>query len=211
MGWVAVENFNSYTAATDLAGANGGTGWGGAWVDAGGGTWTTENALSGGEGGIMARTIAAIANTRYTRALTTATPMGIVQWRMRTTKIPNAFMGFTLRSGGSNRCLVRFGASGNIEIYDDWSGSYITVAGYDVDEWHICVIEFDAATGYRARAANSEYTRWCMPTGGFTTIDAVMLDQSATNGPISFFVDDIRAADDRAYASGWTASDGFDG
>jgi hypothetical protein len=212
VGWVAVENFNSYSSATDLAGQNGGTGWGGAWVDAGGGTWTTEFALSGGEGGLTARCISASANTRYTRALATPTAMGTIQWRMRITKLPTGFMGLTLRSGGVSVCLVRLGPTGEVEIYDGLTATYVLFSLYSLDEWVVCALEFDSNKGYRVRAYNNDYTPWYLPSGGlFSTIDGVMLDSSATNGPITIYIDDIRAADDRVFALGWTASDNFDG
>jgi len=192
---ISTDNFDSYTPTNDLNTLNGGSGWTGAWAKITGGAMTIETAPAGGQGGNAVRSISATVDTQYSRAVTAIT-VGTVRFRMRTTIAnPNNFSGAVLRESTNGRMYIRFGPTGNLEIYNNTGATYESIQAYSVDTWYTIDINFDNAAQpnlYRAAVGGGAYTAYKTVNGGsYTNVDDMMLDDSATNAH-TFWVDDIR-------------------
>lgn len=197
MAWVATENFDSYSIGANLNTQNGGSGWTAAWAVTSG-TITTETAPAGGQGGLAARNNVQ-ATTRYSRTFT-GVSTGIVSWRMRLSV--NSFtsndIGFRLAKTtiGDWRCAVQFGATGNIEIWNNDVAGFQTIQAYSANTWYTGEIELNSvsqANKYRARIDGGTWTDWKTVLGGtLTDVDMVALEDQATGDPHEMWWDDIK-------------------
>lgn len=196
MAWTATEDFESYTIGNNFAGGTGGSNWTGAWTDRGGSTWTVETGPTGAEGTKSARCIATSNNTNYSRDYT-AISEGSASWQMRlSTTTPNADQGVFLGTTVSGKMFVRFGSTGNIEMYDGDLVGWASIQAYSADTWYRIDVEFDAAgqpNKYRVRVDSGTWTAWTTVYGStYETVERLTMENSSTNAH-TFWVDDIRA------------------
>jgi len=203
MAFISTEDFDSYSIADDLNGKTGGTNWSDAWAGTVA-TWSIQTAPSGGQGGLAAKNT--VANDTMLRNFTAIT-VGTVSIRMRCSITnPNDFLGGVLRdSGGTPRMFVRFGPTGNVEIYDSGIASYVSIVAYSADTWYTVDIDFDTVAQpnlYRARVDGGTYSGYKTVDGGsYANIQCIRLDASAT-GTRDFWVDDIKPPSERRWILG---------
>lgn len=194
--WTATDDFDGYTTSADLDTQSGGANWAAAWAKLSGGAMTIETAPAGGQGGKAVRSQSATVDTQYDRTITaiTAGTMGI---RMRCSITnPNDNVAVKLKDGAVVYMAVRFGPTGNFEIFNLNVYESMGVS-YSVDTWYTVEIDFDDAAQpnlYRARINGGTYTAYKTVNGGdYAQIDRINLDDSATNAHTAWF-DDIGLA-----------------
>jgi len=192
--FISVETFDSYSTSSDLLGANGGSGWTGAWTAGGGGDWIVGTAPAGGQGGNAVKNVGVNA-FEMIRGFTAITS-GTASWRAYLTITnPDDFMGVVLMEGATGKMFVRLGPAGNVEIYDSAIPAYVTVAAYSASTWVTIDIDFNAGTQpnlYRARVNNGTYSGYkTVETGSYTNIDGIRLESTDT-GVRDFWIDDIK-------------------
>lgn len=150
--WVAEEDFE-YTP-NGLAGSNGGTGWGGAWVESGGvGHIVTDQYYSGAS---ALKTNDASTAMYATRQLASSITDGTIYIAMRKSvnNVDN-WVTFDLRDNASNiRGRIKLDDNGKIILLYD-ANSWLDIDDYVANQWYVIAIEFDTTIGsfgeYRAR------------------------------------------------------------
>jgi len=199
MTWTATENFDSYTAPEDLAGKDGGTGWGGAWTNIGAGPdlWTVQVAPSGGQGGNSAASVNPTTNeVRYERPISSAQTAGKVTWRMRTSATPDADESMLRLGDGpaTPKLAIQMAANGNIQILNNTT--WDTIQAFSIDTWYTMEIEFDnpgQPNTYRARIDAGSWTDWKTVMGAtYTSISHLQINSPVTGGVRTFYIDDIK-------------------
>lgn len=194
MTWIATDNFDSYSTGQNLDSDNGGSNWSAAWVQVSGGTMTVETAPAGMSGNAV-RSLTATANTKYSR-LMAGINAGMVTFKMQISITdPNDFVGVVLRDADEvGYMFVRFGPTGNLEIFDNGLGDYQSLGTYSADTTYTIDIEFDdnvQPNNYRARVDGGTFSNWFQVNGGsYTTIERFAFDDSATNAHTVWY-DDI--------------------
>jgi len=196
MAFTAIENFDSYSIADDLNTKFGGSDWSSSWSGTAA-TWSIQTAPAGGQGGLAAKNTVIGSDMRRDF---TSTQAGTVSVGMRTSITnPDDFLGVVLRqtTGGTARMYVRFGPTGNIEIYDHGTTSYVAIVSYSANTWYTVDIDFDNVAQpnlYRARVNQGTYSAYKTVDGGsYSDIATIRLDGSAT-GTRDFWIDDIKSA-----------------
>lgn len=173
--FIATEDFESYSVAAELNGGSGGTNWTGNWTGTSG-QWTVQTAPSGMTGK-AARNEAV--STPIRRSFTAITA-GPISFKMRTnTATPGEFCGCVLEESGTPRMYVRFGPTGNIEIYNETAMAYQTIAAYSANTVYTITIDFDDAAQpdlYRAKVDAGSYTAYKGTAGAYTNIGTVRLE-----------------------------------
>lgn len=196
MAWSATENFDSYSAGTELTGS-GGTGWSAAWARYNGtGTITNETAPAWMTS--IAARHNATAGASYRRSLTTAVTVGTVRFVMSiSTTTPSDFAGVILQDTSAGKMYCKFGTT-DIQVFNNDTGVYESVfAGYSVDTAYTIDFDFDnvaQANKYRVRVNNGTYSAWKTVNGGtYTSITQFAIDASLTNNPHTFWAEAIAA------------------
>lgn len=182
MAWTATEDFESYSADTDIDGASGGTNWSGNWAKSAG-LFAVRTAPAGGLTGKVAANDASAA-AGYSRAFSSITA-GSVRIRMQSSDAGVDGGPLFLAESGGGRMYVKFDAD-EIKAFNHGVG-YVTVASvadntaYDVD------IEFDSSgqpNQYRVRVDEGTWTSWLTVNGGsYTNVNSLNVD---FNGPRTF-------------------------
>jgi len=144
MAWVAIEDFNGLSDATNLAGqsGSGASGWSAAWVNSATNLIrsTTDQAFDGSSA--SAEVVSGGGNTFYTRTLTTSiSGSGVVYIAMRRTANNSGENAFSLRSSGGNRCGVVMNSAGNLTVGGE------TLVAYSTNTWYVIRITFDVGAG----------------------------------------------------------------
>jgi len=190
--FVSTENFDSYTTGANLNGSSGGTGWGNNWSGTNG-EWTVETAPAGMSGKAARNTIV---NGVMQRGLSASITAGTVRVNMQISITnPNDFMGVVLQDSGlTARMYVRFGPTGNLELYDSGTTSYVSFGTYSANTTYTIDIDFDDSAQpdkYRARVNGGTYSGYKTVDGGaYSNIGGVRIDGSAT-GTRTLWIDDI--------------------
>lgn len=182
MAWVATDSFDTYSNG-DLNGANGGSGWSGAWS----GDTSYDVQSTTFYDGTKAVTCAGV-NVDMVRSLTTPVTAGIVKVALRSTQFANNVGGFVLRDGGANRIRVTLEA-GAIRLQNGaQSVSADIVASASANTWYEIHVEIDAAND-RARArlvGDAAWGSW-ITVEAFTDIDEVRVTTASdTSGSMLF-------------------------
>lgn len=184
MAWIAEDNFNSYSNG-DLGTLNGGTGFSAGWVD-NGGTISVADTPANFEGN-KGVTASASASAIYDRALTSTVTAGTAYIHMKSSSASSIFF-FILTEGGNGRMYIKFDSDGNIKIFSNGSGTYITLCAYQVDTWYEIAIDFNTATNansYRASVNGGAYSSYYTVSGGsLTNIGGVRLERDNTAGNV---------------------------
>lgn len=143
MAFVSEENFDSYADEANLAGASGGSGWGGNWTNGAVNLIRSDTAITY-QGAAAARVITSGGgNTFYTRLLTSAiSDNGITYVAMHKSVNNAGENAFTLRSSVGQRCNITMNASGNVT-----SQGTTILTGYTANTWYVFRITFSVTAG----------------------------------------------------------------
>ena len=175
MAWVAEDLFNSYSDG-DLNTLNGGSNFTAAWVA------DTAADVQGStiNEGAKAIQFGAFATDGIARRDFTAVTAGTMYFSVRLSQTNKDFA-FSLRESGTGRMFIRFGADGNIAIFDN--ASYTTIQAYSADTWYRIGVDFDNSGQpnlYRANVDNGSFTAYKTVSGGsYTNVDRLQFDFSA--------------------------------
>lgn len=188
------DDFDGYSTSADLNTLSGGSGWTTAWISTAA-TWIIETAPGGGQGGNAAKNTSVASDTRrYFNPITVGTVL--IRMRISITN-PNDFTGVLLRqnTGGTTRMRVRFGPTGNLELYDHDTTSYVSFGAYSANTWYTIEIDFDKAGQpdlYRARKDGGSYSAWKKAEGGsYEDVANITIEANDTQTR-DFWIDDIR-------------------
>lgn len=202
--WLATDNFDSYSNGASISGANGGSGWSGAWTLAAG-TMTTNTAPVGGQGGIALKHASGATDGETKRSFT-ALSSGIMQasfYTSKTSGIANT-QSFILLNGAANPIICRLGitTNGQIECYNNNTTTYVAQCSISVNTWTTIVIQFGQSANTFAVSCDggSTYNAPLATNGSFSTISGVDFQGSASD-TVDWWLDDIRASTPIAAAS----------
>ena len=195
--WIATDNFDSYSVATTLEGASGGSSWTSNWDNTPNTGWTSETAPAGGQGGVAARHTGTTSEATI-RTFSSLTA-GSVSFRVRISATSGSYSGITVRLGESGqqaRMNISISSTGNISLFDNDLGDWRAITAYSIDTWYRVDIEFDdigQPDKFRARVDGGTWTSWYKVSGAtYALVDQFMIDDAWT-GSHTFWVDDISA------------------
>lgn len=155
--WVAVEDFNSYSDATNLNTLNGGSGWNAGWVETNAGTFKTTAASTYEGAEAVAVTISTGDNAE--RKLSVAPSGAFTMYvAMRRTLNNLGSSRFDLRdTADNNTCELIFNASGNVTIGGASPTTIIT--GYSANTWYVFRVKYNGggSSCLAATTTNSTY------------------------------------------------------
>jgi len=191
MTWIAEDNFESYSNG-DLNGGSGGSNWSTNWAGStdfdvqdtvvNEGSKAVKVTHGNGENFDMVRTFSGIS-------------AGVVYVDVRRSTNSNGNFYVILREGATSRVFIRFGADGNISIYDHDITDYQTIQAYSADTWYRLGIEFDDASEAekaRANIDNGTWTSWYTVNGGsYTNIDTIRFNATDSSSDVDAYFDFI--------------------
>lgn len=196
----SIENFDSYTNGASLGGANGGSGWSGAWT-IGDGTWTSDTAPAGGQGGLaLHSTTTACCNPSASRTFSSISS-GVLHFEFNFSDgVTDRLAAFVLQdsanTGGEaniNRIALRLNGSSDGEVgVGDGQGSETAIGTFSTSTWTTIDIKFDNALGNVVQVSvnGGSYSSDIASGGSLSHIDTlfVFTDDSSAH---DFWVDDI--------------------
>lgn len=192
MTWVATDSFDGYSTG-NLAGKNGGSGWGGAWVNS---AVNVINVSTGAayDGANSAAVIANGGNTFYTRLLSATANSGVMYFAMRASGSVGGNQVLTLRSSIGFRVGVQM-TSTNILLLGGGTTRTV-VSGYSTNTWYVIRLTYDTSTN--ATIAYNTGGGWSSEslTVGFSNsgnIDRVGLGGDTAN--VTYYTDYISDTD----------------
>lgn len=184
MAWVATDDFNSYSDGS-ISGVNGGSGWSAGWVLGSGAIDVQGTTVYEGAKAVTANTsLADLAS----RALTSTVTVGTMYFAMRASA--TTVVGFTILENGSGtgKMYIKFDNDGNIKIFSNGSGTYVTLQAYSANTWYVIGIDFDNtghANQYRANVDGGAFSSYYTVNGGsYTSISHVRLETDTGTGSV---------------------------
>jgi len=194
--WTATEDFESYGTGS-ISGANGGTGWSGAWtLDSG-----TVTVVASPARGTRAVLINSATSGDANRTLTTGVTSGSMRIYMYATTVPTGTKGFfpaLFRDAGTIKFRLSWGndVPGNNVGFGNGTTTETIGATPAAATWHYADIQFDQ-TNNRARASfnGGAFSAYITAAGGsFTSINSIRITNADGNGSDQgYYIDDIAA------------------
>lgn len=182
MAWAAEETFESYTLGADLSTLNGGTGWGGAWVqNATQQIFVAQHYILQGIKGIR---VLPTGNTFYTRLLAAAEAgSGIMYVALMKTATGTGTNAFTLRSSGGARVSLQLNTSGQVTANGTVLGTYLAY------QYVVIRVTYNVAAGTYTAAINkgagwsAESASIAMSGSGDIDRVGLSMDSAAASSP----------------------------
>lgn len=180
-GSAPIDNFDSYTSATDLNGQGG-------WVYGENGAMTVETAIGDGQGGKSVRSSAGAGDNTYYYLPFTSVASDTFAWEMRSsidTTIDSPYYGISLHEAGvSKRTDVHFGSNHNIELFDGLTSTWKTICPFVINKTYR-IYEHTDAVGHAGQAQykcgyNGTYTAWFQAIGTMTVVNLMQINDMPT-------------------------------
>ncbi len=179
------ENFESYTAGTDINGGTGGTGWSAGWS---GGTAFDSSTTQKYEGSKSMEFLNA-ASATISRTLTTAQSEMAIYFALRRSHANiGSGMAFDMKTGATyitNLQYIQIAGTNGIHIHNGTSWTNLQTA--TADTWYPVNVEFDDAVQpdkQRARVyvsgAWNAFSAWLTTSAAYATVGGVTLTSPGT-------------------------------
>lgn len=195
----SVENFDSYTDGASLNGVNGGSEWSSAWT-IGAGTWTSDTAPVGGQGGLALHSSSTILSAGVSRTFAPISA-GIIHYEFNFSgntvgNLAEFYIQDSVNTGGGanvNRISIRLNPSSAGEVgVGNGQGQEVSIGTFATSTWNTLDIKFDNALGnvFQVSLNGGSYTGDINSGGSLSHIDTIVVFSEDTS-PHDYWVDDI--------------------